>query len=219
MNTIIYAIKNGYYIPFIHAGLYLITADHFLSTIVVMKAYPANYFYWFCDHYSYFPKHNWVKQFIRFTDSGHLVSFLYFFYPEYLPLAFNVHYIITIAYWVGRKFLKMKDSDKLITPELDPIFEETWSAMIHSVPLILFTHKILNQTECVPFGYESLKMTYGWNYLWFFGIYLPWRIYTGDCVYDILSHKNPWQKIAGFLAFIHFLVLTGNYTGYLLAGC
>jgi hypothetical protein len=219
MNTILYVLKNGYYIPLLHAGLYMITDDHFLSTIIAMKAYPANYFYWFCDHYSYLSNHNWVKQFIRYTDTGHIVSFLYYFYPEYLPLAFNVHYVITVAYWVGRIFIKMEDSDKLVISEIDPVFEETWSAMVHGVPLVLLTHRIINQTECVPFDYYSLKLTYGWNYSWLFGVYIPWRLYTGDCVYNILSHKSPWKKIVGFFAFIHFLVLTGNITGYLLAGC
>jgi len=219
MNTIKYAVKNGYYIPILHAGIYMITNDHFLSTIIALKAYPANYFYWFCGYYSYLPKHNWVKQFIRFTDSGHIVSFLYYFYPQYLPLAFNVHYVITFGYWGGRIALKMSDADKLIIPEIDPVFEETWSGMIHSVPLILLTQRILNQTECVPFDYDSLKLTYGWNYFWLFAIYIPWRLYTGDCVYDILSHKSSWKKIAVFFAFIHFLVLTGNFTGYLMAGC
>jgi len=219
MNTIKYAVKNGYYIPILHAGIYMITNDHFLSTIIALKAYPANYFYWFCDHYSYLPKHNWVKQFIRFTDSGHIVSFLYYFYPQYLPLAFNVHYVITFAYWGGKIALKMSNTDKLIIPEIDPVFEKTWSGMIHGVPLILLTHRILNQTECIPFDYDSLSMTYGWSYFWMFGIYIPWRLYTGDCLYDILSHTTPWKKIAGFFAFIHFLVLTSNFTGYLMAGC
>ena len=215
----LYAVKNGYYIPFLYFGTYIITNDLFLSTTIALKVYPINYFYWFNDKYSYLPNHNWVKQFVRFTDSGHIVSFLYYFYPKYLPLAFTIHYVITFGYWTGRILLQMEDSDKLYIHELDSRYENIWSSMLHSFPLILLSHEIITKNECVPFGYENLKLSYAWEYFWFFCIYIPWRFYTGDCVYDIFSHKNSWKKIAGFLVFIHFTTLMGNFTGYYLRGC
>ena len=75
-------LKNGYYIPAIHAALYYVTGDAVISTAVAMKMYPANYFYWFGEQYDFrIPKrYNWIKQFTRFTDTGHFVSFLYYFW-------------------------------------------------------------------------------------------------------------------------------------------
>jgi hypothetical protein len=113
----------------------------------------------------------------------------------------------------------MGDSDKLFLSDLDSQFEDIWSGMIHSVPLILLTREIVIKNECMLFGYENLKLSYAWGYFWFFCIYIPWRLYTGDCVYDIFSNKNSWKKIAGFFVFIHFTVLSGDFTGYYIAGC
>jgi len=54
-------IKNGLYLPFINILLYLVTGDLFLSTIIIQKAYVANYYYHFehLYHYVHHP-HNWI---------------------------------------------------------------------------------------------------------------------------------------------------------------
>jgi hypothetical protein len=205
---------NGYYIPLIHGVIYIITDDIFLSSIIALKAYPANYFYWFQDHYTYLPKYNWIKQFIRFTDTGHLVSLLYYFNPEFLPLAFNIHFVITAGYWGGRLIFNLRDSDQLSLPELDNSFEQMWSALIHGLPLVLLTNRIIHNDQCVPFDYNVLKMSCVWAYSWLFGVYVPWRYYTGDYVYNILD--KGIIKASIFIFFINVIMVISHITGYLL---
>jgi hypothetical protein len=211
-------LQNGYYIPFLHAGLYIITNDIYLSSIIALKIYPLNYFYWFSDQYSYLPnkRYNWIKQFIRFTDTGHLVSFLYYFYPQILPIAFNVHFIITFGYWGGRIAFKMKDSDQLQIPTFDHNFEEMWVALVHGLPIVLLSNRILHHDICIVYSIEDLKFSYLWLYSWFIGIYLPWRIYTKDYVYNVLLDFTDYKKMGVFILFIHIIILLGHMTGLLL---
>jgi len=211
-------LQNGYYIPFLHAGLYIITNDIYLSSIITLKTYSANYFYWFSDQYSYLPnkRYNWIKQFIRFTDTGHLVSFLYYFYPQIFPIAFNVHFIITFGYWGGRIAFKMKDTDQLQLPNFDHNFEEMWVALIHGLPIVLLSNRVLHQDVCIVYSIEYLKFSYLWLYAWFIGIYLPWRVYTRDYVYSVLSDFSDYKKISIFTFFIHIIILLGHMTGWLL---
>jgi hypothetical protein len=208
-------LQNGYYIPFLHAGLYIITNDIYLSSIITLKTYSANYFYWFSNHYSYLPnrQYNWVKQFIRFTDTGHIASFLYYFYPQTLPIAFNIHFVITFGYWGGRVAFKMKDSDQLQLTTIDHRFEEMWTSMVHGVPIVLLSNRILHQDVCMLYSDEYLRISYIWLYIWFFGIYLPWRYYTGDYVYNVISDFTDYKKIISFGLFIHMIIFLGHMIG------
>jgi hypothetical protein len=208
-------LPNGYYIPFLHAALFIITNDIYLSSIIALKIYSANYFYWFSNHYSYLPnkQYNWVKQFIRFTDTGHIASFLYYFYPQTLPVAFNVHFVITFGYWGGRVAFQMKDSDQLQLTTIDHRFEEMWTAMVHGLPIVLLSNRILHQDVCILYSDEYLRISYIWLYCWFFGIYLPWRYYTGDCVYNVLSDFSDYKKIISFGLFIHMVIFLGHMIG------
>ena len=89
-------VKNGLYIHFITALLYYNTNNSYIAWNLSIKLYSLNYFYWYGHLYSYLPnpKYNWIKQFIRFTDTGHIASALPFFYPNGLTLyQFNNSYI------------------------------------------------------------------------------------------------------------------------------
>lgn len=213
-------LKNGYYIPVIHVGLYYVTGDAFVSTSVAMKIYPANYFYWFGEYYDFrIPKrYNWVKQFVRFTDTGYLASYIYIIYPEFFPIAYNVQYIITFGYWIGKIICGLEMAFKPL-PGLNKQFEIAWSNINHGIHLLLLTYKMLTDDVCYDhFTMQHLKWSYYWMYIWFFAIYLPWRITTGDCVYGIFSSDTPISKKIIFVCLMHGLIALGNTTGYLLAG-
>jgi hypothetical protein len=218
----IVAIKNGLHIPFFYAFLYLLTQDFFLSTTLALKSYTVNYFYWFGSRYTYLsPQYNWLKQFVRFTDTGCIASTIYYIYPQFLPVAFNVHFVITFGYWIGKIFFSMQDSDSISHPILIQGVDKLFSTLNHSLPLMMFIYKLRNsQYECSSlFLWQDIQMTYYWVYTWFLCIYIPWRIYTHDCVYNILENNTPMQQKMGFIGFIHLLVFIGNVTGYLLQPC
>jgi hypothetical protein len=215
---------NGMYIPFIYAGLYFITQDLFLSTTIALKTYTVNYFYWFGSHYNYLPqKYNWIKQFIRFTDTGSIASMIYYVYPEFLPVAFNVHFTITFGYWIAKFQFGMKDTDDINDPLIIKWIEELYCTCNHSLALSILSYRAYYYShfhECHPlFTWQQLTYSYYWLYVWFLCIYIPWRLYTNDCVYSVLDKKTPIQQQLAVVAMIHVLLFMGNTTGYMLQTC
>lgn len=211
-------IMNGMYVPFIHYFLYYFTNDVFLSTVISMKLYPANYFYWFEGSYNYLPHpYNALKQFVRFTDSGHIASYIYYFNPDFLPIAYNVHFIITFGYWIGKVLFDMKDSDCIENNNIIQWYERVWSCASHSVPYALFINEIVSQNKCyIYFTSSDLLYSYLWLYIWFGFIYLPWRFITNDPVYTILADETPLKQKIQFIATIHLLFVIANTTGYII---
>jgi hypothetical protein len=212
-------IQNGLYIPLIHAALFYYTNNLFLSCMIVFKLYPANYYYWFQSYYQYNNLPKWtgsLKQFTRFTDSGHLASLIYYFYPAFFPVAFNIHGLITIGYWGGIYFFNMKDQDDRNSPELIKSFENMWIYSNHLLPLLLFIRELWIQPELCSmdlFTIHDLYNSYFWLYCWFLFIYIPWRLITGDCIYSILSHETPIHKLSVFILFIHGIFVFLNMSG------
>jgi|Laugresbdmm110sn_1035088.scaffolds.fasta_scaffold14202_3 hypothetical protein len=215
------AIKNGYYIPLIYPIIQILTGDEFLATIIVLKSFPANYWFRFQEHYYFLPEgYNWIKQFVRFTDTGHIISFLYWLSPNYLPMAFTIHFVITNGFWGSKFAFGMEDTDNRNIKDLDPYYVEMWSMANHGLVFCLLTNRIVNHSyECVPFTMNQLGNSYLWLYGWFFGIYVPWRIITRDIVYNILSFNTPIKKTLKFIGFIHILVALGHISGYMLSRC
>jgi len=225
LRTIVEWTKNGYYVHVIHALLQMVTGNTFLSATLAIKLYSLNYFYWYGHLYTYLPSHNWVKQFIRMTDTGHVASFALLIGPlfvddfvqRFLPLAHNVHFIIMAAYWLSKGVLGMKDADRLVAPGLDEWHMDLLTYVHHTAPyclLYLFPHS--SELGCsYDYSHATLLYTYGWVYAWFLGIYCPWRLLTGDTVYSILdTEKTSAFLLVGFLGFIHILVWFSNNVGY-----
>ena len=213
----LYAVKNGFYIPLLFPFFYFATGDSFLSTIVILKAFPLNYYYWFENQYHYLPRgYNWIKQTIRFTDTGHLVSFIAWSYPHYLPVAFTTHFVITCGYWIGKIYFGMNDCDDRTIPDLEPIFEMIWTSANHVLPLLLVTHKIITSQYHVAFTVAELYNSYAWMHTWFFCVYIPWRLFTGDIVYNVLDYHKNNTKTLLFIGFIHLLVFFGHMVGCII---
>jgi hypothetical protein len=100
---------------------------------------------------------------------------------------------------------------------LNKNFVIAWSDVNHGIHWVLLTYKIISSDMCSEhFTLEHLKWSYYWLYAWFFAIYLPWRIMTGDCVYGIFASDTPWSKKIAFVGIMHLLIALGNTTGYLL---
>ena len=221
-QTIKHYIRNGLYIPLIHFFMYYITNNLFLSTIIAFKMYPANYYYWFSSFYKYenLPQNLYfIKQFVRFTDSGHIASFIYLFCPKFYPIAYNIHFVITLGYWSGKLFFNMIDEDDIFTSFNITLFENMWSYSIHIFPLILFIRELwINPTICNNdfFNMSDLCYSYLWLYTWFFCIYIPWRLITHDYVYTILSPDTPIKNTFYFILFMNFIFYIANISGYVL---
>jgi hypothetical protein len=221
-------IKNGFYIHALHAYLQHATNNTYLSAIISIKMYSVNYFYWYGNYYNYLPnpRHNWIKQFIRFTDTGHLASILPLGFPTLLPVAHNVHFIIMAGYWMGKLAFGLKDADRLGAAETGDIVEwhlDLCTYIHHIVPYLLIhalsNNKFINSQDVTicsnEYSNQTLFYSYVWLYTWFIFIYAPWRLYTGDPVYSILDLKQtPKYVVLGFIGFIHLLVFLANLVGY-----
>ena len=209
--------ENGYYIPFIFVVIYFFQKDLFLATIISLKLFPANYYYHFSYVYNYLPGNfNMLKQFVRYTDSGHLISFLYYLFPNLICLAFNIHFVITFGYWISRIFFNLEDTDDRVTI-LNQTFLNFWITCNHSIPLMLLIYELSKiQNKDILFTNNDLYFSYLWSYTWLVFIYLPWRLVTNDPVYSVLSDEKPlYMKLSLFLL-IKFLLLFSNILGWYL---
>ena len=210
-----YFIKNGFYIPVIHL-LSSKFIGNFLSSTICNQLYTINYFFWFNHLFNFgIPKqYNILKQFINFTYSGNLAMYLYCFFPDFLPVCHNIHFIITFSYWVGKFFYNCSDTDDLYHPDVSTLFTKVWSQLGHILPYILCLIEMKKEKDIV-FNYSTLCYTCLWTYAWAILIYIPWRITTGDYVYSILQYLN-FKKIVEYLITIHIIIVGSNISGYYL---
>jgi hypothetical protein len=208
-------IANGYYIPFLYLLSLYIFRDIFHVTIIIMKLYSVNHFYWFGELYNYqnIPKQfNFIKQFVRMTDTGYFVYLLYIIDPSYLQLAHNVQFFITLGYWTGN-YIGSNDEDNISFIHKNE-YDNAVSNLSHIIPYLLFVRELIISKQCYSFDLHTLWISYGWNYIWLLFIYVPWRMYTGDVIYTIFHDGT--EKIVKFFCFLHLLVFMANITGYTL---
>ena len=211
-------VKNGLYLPFVKILLYFGTGDLFLSTIIIQKAYVANYYYHFEHLYHYVPHpHNWIKQFVRYTDTGHIASFLYYFYPEFVGISHNVHFTITAGYWFGRLVLNLQDQDSKKDDEIIDWFSNMWTCGNHGLAYSMILYRMIYlplDSYDESFTTSDLYYSYVWLYSWFIFIYIPWRVITGDSVYSVVAYDSPiTHKIIIFIT-MNGLIYLGNSFGY-----
>jgi hypothetical protein len=238
-KNIIKFIKNGIWIPCMHFFIFYSCIKHrffkintdeksilclntteveikqsfFFSTVVILKIYTVNYYFWF-GHLLH-QKYYWIKHFVRFTDTGHIISVIYVFYPQILPVAFNTHFVITFGYWIGKLLLSLNDVDVLYNKEIIKWITNCWSYSTHGLPLILFTNEIIQNFDGNNyFSFTSLIYSYLWIYGWLFFIYFPWRYFTKDPIYFVLSNESPRKNKIIFILFIHLLYIISNIIGY-----
>jgi hypothetical protein len=214
-------IRDGIYLPFLNILLYAATNNFYLSIIIIQMLYVINYYYHYEHLYNHVPHpYNWVKQFVRFTDTGRLASFLYYFYPQTLPIAHNVHFIITFAYWIGKLFLGVDDLDQKNRETYLYIYEQCWSIVNHGIVYSIIVYRMLTENECNDYFTRTyFYYTILWLYAWGIFIYIPWRCFTGDPVYSILANDKPFKTL--FMAFVlmNSCAFISNYVGYLLTKC
>jgi hypothetical protein len=215
-------LKNGYYVPFLFPIiLYPLTQNVLLSATITLKMFPANYMFWYSHKFNFMfanRRCNQLKQFVRFTDTGYLASILAILFPTYIPLTFNTHFAITFGYWIAKLALRLDDVDRTNGPTYSINYERLWGGLIHGLPLAILTHSLLTdrpyEDQCpYYFSPRDLTMSYAWLWMWFFAVYIPWRIRTGDPVYGFMDWDVPiGYKLAVFVL-MHVLLAISNMTG------
>jgi len=98
-----------YNLPFISFLIYFIVGDIYLPLFFFLKSFSVNYFLNFNHLYE---NPEWVKwkHMTRLTDTGHIASFLFYYNKSFLPIAHNIHFIITFAYHSTKYLLGLKEA-------------------------------------------------------------------------------------------------------------
>ena len=76
-----------------------------------------------------------------------------------LPLAHNVHFIITFAYWIAKLFLGMKDQDDRNDDPTIVVFERLMTASNHGLVYSIILYRMLIDDECNN-NFSSVDLKY-----------------------------------------------------------
>lgn len=208
-------IKNGFIILNSYYPLYLIFNDHLTTTTIILKLLHINYYYYF-GHLS--PKLNHttklIRPWVRLTDTGFYGLIVYYFYNEFFPICFNIHFVISFAYWIIMIIFGFQDSDNIHSHELSTYIAQFISSITHGLPLILLSNDI-----CSNYGYfndETLSYTNYWISGWFIFIYIPWRLFTHDEIYSVLNINIPVIYKLFTIFFVFVLSFLSNEIGKMI---
>lgn len=208
-------IKNGFIILNLYYPLYLLVNDHLTTTTIILKLLHINYYYYF-GHLS--PKLNHttklIRPWVRLTDTGFYSLIVYYFYNDFFPICFNIHFVISIAYWIIMIVFGFQDSDNIHSHELSVYIAQFTSSITHGLPLLLLSKDICSNN--VYFNDESLSYTNYWISGWFIFIYIPWRLFTHDEIYTVLNINTPqFYKLFTFF-FVFVLSFLSNEIGKMI---
>ena len=205
-------VMNGMHLPFLALFAVALGGDPLFIFILFMKLVPYNYyncFHHFVDDNDYF----YLKHMVRLTDIGHVASMLFYFYPEYLPLAHNVHFIITFSYWGCKVLFNLEEENDDYAEEYKIRWIDTYYAFLnHTAPYVIMCYSLYLNPEfaCSAFDDSTLYYTLMWLYTWFVAIYVPWVYFTGDYLYSVLNPLHSWYFRIFVVAFVHMVTYTSN---------
>ena len=204
-----YFFKNGFDI--LVMCLYHSFEQPVLSLYLFLKAFNVNYYRNFCHLYPQPSFYRW-KHMIRLTDTGHIANFLFYFYPEMLPLCHNVHFVVSAGFYFTSFFLGMKSTNDTIEhPDICGPLQIIYTHMNHSLSYMILLYSNIQQQHI--FNDYTFFQTIFWLYGWLFFIYFPWRYYTGDPVYSILGNQTSIYTKAMVIIIFHGLAFWGNEFG------
>ena len=208
-------IKNGFIILNTYYPLYLLFNDHLTTTTIILKLLHINYYYYF-GHLS--PKLNHttklIRPWVRLTDTGFYALIVYYFYNDFFPICFNIHFVISIAYWIIMIIFGFQDSDNIHSHELSIYIAQFISSITHGLPLLLLSKDIC--TNNVYFNDETLSYTNYWISAWFIFIYIPWRLFTHDEIYTVLNIHTPSIYKLCTIFFVFILSFLSNEIGKMI---
>ena len=208
-------IKHGFILLNLYYPLYLFFNNHLITTTIILKLLHINYYYFF-GHLS--PKLNHttklIRPWVRLTDTGFYALIVYYFYNDFFPICFNIHFVISIAYWIIMIVFGFQDSDNIHSHELSIYIAQFISSLTHGLPLLLLSKDIC--TNKIYFNDASLSYTNYWISGWFLFIYIPWRLFTHDEIYTVLNINTPSIYKLCTIFFVFILSFLSNEIGKII---
>lgn len=216
MKDIVYYVQNGYHVIVFSFIGYFIKNDFRINMYLFLKLFSLNYYHSFSYLYPN-PKYYKWKHMIRLTDSGHIANFMFYFFPNTLPIAHNVLFVITTAYYLTLFLFNLKDTDdRLDSKIVNHNLQQIHCHMNHTIPYLIILYSIHNNnTDICYYEFNDLTLCYSilWIFTWFVGIYIPWIYTTGDYVYSVLDKKSSYYIKVIVIALVFFLVKVANELG------
>lgn len=205
-----YIINNGFYIPLI--TYYFFGHSYVLFYITTCKLFITNHYISFAKFYD--NKYIYFKSFVRLTDTGHIASLIYYYNPRFLPVAFNVHFIISFGYWITYFLFDLKDIDNSQSIQINQFATRIISNFNHSIPVCYLFYKNLYLDNSITY-FDTYTLYYSllWCYFWFIFIYTPWRFLTSDPVYTVFSNDKPFCFSFFIVILMNIILIFGNFIG------
>lgn len=190
--------------------------NHLLTTTIVLKLLSTNYFVHFGHLLDYANICNPIlKPFMRLTDSGCIATIIYVCYPHFFPVAFNLHFLICVAYFISVVLFSMTDVDEISQPYIDDKYSEIWCYFVHFMPLLFLLFYLFKDNH--KFTFQTYLYSVAWVLIWFIFIYIPWRLLTGDAIYNILEEdQNKYMQLTVVFS-VFVLLYIGNSLGCLIS--
>lgn len=204
--------KNGIHIMLL--CIFFSFYDPLAAFYVFLKAHSAYYYIQFNHLYSNPRLFVW-KHMIRLTDTGHIANALFYFDRSWLPVAHNVHFMISFGYYIAVFFFGMTDSDDIDNKEIIPAIHVFHSHVNHTMNLaiLMYLNFHSQDNENGVFDNRTLFLSVMWTHAWLFFVYTPWKIMTSDPVYSVLSDSVPTAKKVLIILGFHLILYIGNEVG------
>ena len=220
MEDIVYYFQNGYHIIGLTLMCYFVTGDFKFNMYLFLKLFSFNYYYSFRNLYENPEYYKW-KHMIRLTDTGHIANFLFYFFPNMLPISHNILFVITFAYYISIFLFKLKDTDdRLDSRIVNHKLQQIHCDMNHTIPycIILYTIYDSKKQEICLYEFNSNTYYYSvlWVFIWFLCIYVPWVCLTGDYVYSVLDKTTPTYKKITIMSIVLILIGVANTLGKIM---
>lgn len=216
-----YIYQNGHYIPFLYPLFYYLAGSHLLTVTIVLKMLAVNYFVHFGNFLPFSSICNPIlKGFMRLTDTGYIATCFFIFNPTFFPIAFNIHMLIFIGYFIAILFCGMTDADYIYLPQVDNDFASKWSYVVHLLPICFYIYYMSKNRKNIQFTTSTFKYSVYWVLIWFVFIYMPWRIFTGDVIYSILGKETTiYMKIMIVIGVLIALYSSNHIGKYICKSC
>lgn len=211
LNKINYCTKNGCHIILLSL-FFFFNNQYYLGTIFYSKMFAVNYYYHFNKYYK-FPKLFKWKHMVRLTDTGHIAALLVYYDKRWLPITYNVTFLITFLYWGSTFLLGLKDEDDIIRKDINITLQNAHSYIGHGSYWLWSSYFILTSNEKYEFNNSTLTNTYIWVLSWLFFIYTPWVFLTGDYVYSVM--KYFYSRIVVIILALSLIILANKSGDFL----
>jgi len=222
IRSIIEIFQNGYYLAMIYPIVLEQTNSHILAWTFTYKALSINYY----AHFGHIHENRkgilqFLKPFVRFTDTQFILAILYHIYPTYFfHITHNVLFSITLGYWGNRTIFNMKDTDSILAKngihpdslKINHTFFDLLSHLNHIIPYYL-TIVNMSSHNYEQFNNTHILTTFFVIYTWFILIWIPWFSTTGDPVYSVIDFRNSLSTPIYTFIFMHIVIYSSNLFG------